>query len=187
MLFKEPDLFSVRSDPNASYEETEHYVCINSADRDISVYPQPQYYRIKLDTPLRNIKSVELIAATVPDKNNVRDEPYLVVKIDELPNIDFSGNNAAGDGFAIIQLKSPTKADGFVNAESSLMSRSVKTFKTPLASLAQLTITLATYSGAPFNFGNDAAGPAKALQNMLLFRVVTLDRNTAPLQTRMLH
>ena len=187
MLFKEPDLFSVRSDPNASYEETEHYLCINSTDRVMAVNPQPQYYRVKLDTPLRKIKSVELIAATVPDKNNVRNEPYLVIKIDELPNIDFSGNNASGDGFAVIQLKSPTKADGFINAESSLMSRSIKTFKTPLASLAQLTVTLADYTGTPFNFGDDATGPTKSLQNMLLFRIITLDRNTAPLQTRMLH
>ena len=97
---------SVLQEPDIEYEYTINYVALESKSRDTTAYPQPNSYRIVFGDSYRNVKSIELIAATIPDKNSVLSEPYLVLKIDEFDNIESSDTNL-DNAFTILQLNSP--------------------------------------------------------------------------------
>jgi hypothetical protein len=176
---------SVLQEPDVEYEYTTHYVSVESKSRDLTAYPQPNHYRIIFGDSYRNVKSIELIAATIPDKNSVLSEPYIVLKIDEFENIESSDTNL-DNAFTILQLNSPNSSGSFINLDMYICSGTVKIFKTPLARLDRMTVSLRDYDNSVFDFGDDTAAspPNKQFQNMLLFKIVTQERKRDPLQHR---
>ncbi|WP_323680093.1 hypothetical protein, partial [Exiguobacterium indicum] len=53
----------------------------------------------------------------------------------------------------------------------------IKYFRTPKASLSRMTVTLADYSGQPFDFGADGpTEPLKEFQNTFVFKITTLEK-----------
>lgn len=176
-MFNPAENLSISQEPNMEYENTVHYVAIESKSRDLSAYPQPGEYRIVFGDSYRNVKSVELIAATIPDKNSVSAEPYLVLKIDEFDNLESSDTNT-DNAFTLLQLNAPNTSGNFIDLDMYICSGTIKIFKTPLARLDRLTISLRDYDNNIFDFGDDTAGspPNKSLQNMLLFKIITQER-----------
>lgn len=183
--FKHQKPLSVIQEPDIQYEDKIHYLAVESKARNLNAYPNPESYRVTFGDSYRNVKSIELIGATVPDKNNILSEPYLVLKIDEFDNIESSDSNT-DNAFTILQLNTPNTTGGFINLDMYLCAGTVKIFDTPLARLNTMTISFRDYNNNLFSFGDDTAGspPNKALQNMLIFKITTMEVKRDKLQHR---
>lgn len=184
--FKNASNLSVAQEPTIEYEYTENFVHISSVDRDAVAYPQPQQYRIPFDNVFKNVCSVEIINAVIPKQGNVDLEPYLVLQVDELPNVCMGqSKNAPKDAFAVLYLESGV--GNFLTVKSNNCDKLVKTYKNPLASLDRITIRILDNLGSPFDFGTDAVfptTPTKSLQNSFLFKIVTLEKKRDALKPR---
>lgn len=174
---------SVSQEENIQYETKCNYLVITSKDRDLVNYPKSNSYVINLDTEYKNISSVALVQAIIPDKNNVTNEPYLLLKINELENVMESNDRNISDAFAIIQLTPPTSAGTFIQNDSRIHESTVLHYKTHKASLSKVTITITDSDGVPFEFGGDGT-TNKANQNMFVFKIVTVEKSRKVLQNR---
>jgi len=172
---------SAQSEPNIHYEEFSYYLTVSSKDRDINSHPSVNSYTITFPKDFKNIKSIELIQAIIPDKNNVTAEPYLLLKIDELEDVMVSTNKYVSDAFAILQLAPPTTTGGFIQIDKRIHENTTKFFKNPKASLSKMTISITNEAGELFNFG---AGNSKGLQNTFVFKIVCLEKERSVLSHR---
>lgn len=176
---------STSNEPNVTYEEVEHYLCISSRDRDVSLYPETNNYVVHLQSEFKNISSIELVQAIIPDKNSVTSEPYLLLKIQELEDVMVSSDRNISDSFAILQLCPPTTTGGFIQIDKRIHENTIKNFKTPKASLKKMTVSITDYVGAPFNFGTDSPNPpTKALQNTFVFKITCMEKRRESLNHR---
>lgn len=167
---------SIIQEPDISYGERIHYLFINSGDRDITTYSNPNHYVVKFQQEFKNIKEIELINTIIPDKNNITQEPYLLLKIDEIQDAMISNNKYIAESFAFLALANPTTANGFITIDKRIHENTPKVFTVPKASLDKMTITITNHLGVPWNFGSDSGGPLKELQHTLIFRIVTLEK-----------
>lgn len=162
-----------------NYEEEIHYICINSSDRDATKYPKVNNYRIDFQDVFKNIHSIEIVSASVANQNSVQTHPYLIVKFDGMDHLTFSNNNI-NKGFALFYLKPTTGAH--VYPELGCLQRNVRYFKTPLASLASISIQFFKPDGTVFDFGEADGNIAVAYQNSLVLKIVTKQVQREPLQ-----
>jgi hypothetical protein len=176
--------FSVSQEPNIEYETITHYLVVSSRDRDTTAYPSPSQYTIHLQNDFKNITSMELIQATIPDKNSVTAEPYLLLKIDELEEVMHSNDRNMSDAFAILQMAPPVTTGGFIHIDKRIHENVVAYFGTPKSSLSKLSINITDLAGTSFNFGNDSPAPLKALQNTFVFKIETLEKKRNVLNHR---
>jgi hypothetical protein len=178
---------STMAEPSIKYEYVNHYVSVSSRDRLLDQYQNVNRYVVNLPEELRNIYSIELVQAIIPDVNNVLQEPYLLLKIDEIEDVMLSVDRNMSDAFAILQLCSPTVPGGFIQIDKRVHEHTVKYFKTPKATLAKMSISITDCNGVLFNFGaNETVGHPvnKALQNTFVFKVVCLEKQRETLNTR---
>lgn len=180
--FKSSQL-SVDNEPNIQYEEFEHYLSVSSRDRDDSVYPNVNQYIVKF-REFKNVKSIELVQAIIPDKNNVSQEPYLLLKIDELDDVMVSNDRNISDAFAILQMAQPITAGGFIQIDKRIHENTVKNFKNPMASLSKMTVNITDDNGSLFDFGSDSPAFQKSLQNTFVFKIVTIEKRYSMLNQR---
>lgn len=160
------------------YEETVHYLTIESKSRNLTNYPQPSNYKISFEQTYRNVKSIELISATLPDQGNITDEPYLLLNIDEITNIDSSVDEIFNT-FAVLQLPPVITSGKFINIPMGLSCVGTpKIFKTPLAKLDKISLSIRNYDNELFSFGDDTLGspPNKQYQNIFIFKIITKDK-----------
>jgi hypothetical protein len=176
---------SVKNESDIEYSKRIEYITVSSRDRDISNYPSPSHYSVKLPFELRNIYSIEILNGIIPDKNNVTREPYLLLKVEELNyHIMSSNDKNMTDSFAILHMAPPITPGYFLNVDKKTFEHTVLRFETPKANLSKLTISITDCDGNLFNFGDDSGGPNKSLQNTFIFRVVVLEKNRNILQHR---
>lgn len=165
--------------------EVKHCVVVSSNDRDTTQFPNPQYYRVNFDVPYRNVRRVELISAVIPNQANsgsVLDQPILNVLVDELNHLDNTSTNI-NKAFAVLPLKGASQnTGGFIVPELGAVFNMPREYRTPLASLSRLTISITDLNGTLFNFGTDSAPPTLSLQNVLVFRITTLEKSQDVLQ-----
>jgi hypothetical protein len=180
--FKSSQL-SVDNEPNIEYEEYEHFLSISSRDRDTSGYPNVNRYIVKFPE-FKNVKSIELIQAIIPDKNDVSQEPYLLLKIDELEDVMVSNDRHISDAFAILQMAPPITTGGFIQIDKRIHENTVKNFKNPIASLSKMTVSITDADGTLFDFGNDSPAFQKSLQNTFVFKIVTVEKRYSVLNQR---
>ena len=95
---------SVVNESDITYIKRTDYIVVTSNERDISVYPNPSKYVINLPSEFRNISCIEIVNGVIPDKNNVKNEPYLLLHIDELQDVMVSTNKPIADAFAILHM-----------------------------------------------------------------------------------
>ena len=141
-------------------------------------------YVINLSREFKNIYSIELIQAIIPAKNNVENEPYLLLKIDEIDDVTESVDGHIDNAFAILQLAPPTTPGGFIAIDKRIHENTIKYYQTPKAALSKMTVTITNCDGIPFNFGDDVSPPQKDLQNTFVFKIVTLDKKRQELSHR---
>lgn len=173
---------SILQEPSIEYIDCEYVVNVSSMQRDTSVYPYPNQYKIHFDNTYKNVRSIELISIILPNKSasgSINAEPYISMKIEEFSNFV--------DGtFATFPLKGPvdSTSSSFIIPELACTFNSPKIFKTPLASLASLTISLRDCTGALFNFGAPNADVTKAYQNYFVFKITVEEKARKPLRRR---
>lgn len=177
---------SVQQEKCMTYKKKISYLAINSKDRDTSLYPQPQSYTINLDGDVgmvyKNVVSVRLISGTVPDINNVRDEPFLILDIDELANAytRYRGtNNVFANMFDMVRFVDKQTLNKFVYiTEGPLVE-----YFPPIAKLSKLTIKFLDQEGNTFSWGDDTT-LALFRQNSLVFEITEMIANVDKLGTR---
>jgi hypothetical protein len=175
--------FSVNQEPDIEYEEVKNYLVITSKTRDLNTYPKANYYAIDLMKEYKNVSSIELIQAILPDKNNITSEPYILLNIEELDKVmECTERNIEGS-FAILQLNIPVTTGGFIEIRQKIHEQVVLKFLTPKARLSKMTVSLTDADGVPFDFGGDGTN-TKAYQNTFVFRVITLEKKRRTLNVR---
>ena len=178
---------SITQEPDIEYEKTTHYLTVSSRERDRLTYANVNKYRVDFPFEFKNIHSIELIQAIIPDKNDVTLEPFLLLKIDELDNVMISTDINISKSFAILQLSQPVSDAAFIYIDKRIHENVILKYKTPKASLAKMSITITDCSGTPFDFGTDTTFPTtmtNSLQNTFVFRIVTMDKKRNILSQR---
>jgi hypothetical protein len=185
-VYKNPNNLSVEVENNIKYTTHIEHLCVDSKDRDTVSYPRVNEYKINLQTPYKNVKSIEMISAIIPNQaqtGSITDEPYLIIIIDELNNIQCTDNSTTG-AFTILPLKAPTKSSGgFIIPELGCMFKSPKIYRQPIY-LKSLTIRICDKEGVPFNFGETPGSIVKAFQNSFVFKFIIEEKDRTELQNR---
>lgn len=182
-VYSIPPQLSTQQEPNIEYEKVDYYVTVSSRDRDISQYSSESSYVVNFQEEFKNIHSIELIQAIVPDKNDVTNEPYLLLRIDELDNFMVSVDRNVSDAFAILQLCPPTATGTFIQIDKRIHENVVKVFKTPKSTLSRMTIKVTDCEGNLFDFGGTSS-LNKSFQNTFVFRIVCLEKQRSSLSHR---
>lgn len=179
---KEQDLFFNKM-PEEKYEYKEHYLIIDSRDRDRTLYPNPNNFTIKFDNgndgnvqeKFRNIVSIQLIDGHVPDAVTGA-QPYLILDIPELHPTYAGTNNNLSNTFAILNPESK----GTAFARFKLVTPGINKYRTPIASLNKLTFQFREYDGDLYDFGTDTTpptAPTDSINVSLIFRIITKERD----------
>lgn len=174
---------SVQQEPDIEYQELENFLVVTSKTRNLTSYPKSNYYSTELTKEYKNIKSIELIQAIIPDKNSITLEPYILLNIDELENVMDSKDIFIEKSFAILQLNKPVTTGGFIEIRQKIHEQVILNFVTPKAKLSKMTITLTNCDGVPFEFGGDGT-ITKDYQTTFIFRVITLEKKRTSLNVR---
>lgn len=163
------------------YVENVSYLHINSSDRDIIANPSVNSYRIDTGERFKNIKSIEVIGCSIANQGSVLSNPYLILKINGLNHLIFSNLNVTS-AFAILYLKYTTGAH--VQPELGCTQRSILNFKTPLASLGNITLSILKPDGTLFSFGETSGDISVAYSNSFMLKITTLEKSRADLNNR---
>jgi hypothetical protein len=180
----EDGALSVSQEPDITYTKREYYLVVSSKDRDPVIYPNPNSFRLTLPKIYRNIHSVELIQAILPDKNSILSEPYIVLTVNELEDIMESNDPHISDAFAILMLAPPNAAGGFISVDNRIHENTVLRYPTPKANLSTMTIKLTDFNGDLFNFTNTPGIIDKQYENTFIFKITQLVKNTNELEVR---
>ncbi len=154
----------------------ERMVVIHSKDRDVSIFPSPSKYSINISKVTgviyNNIKSVRLHNAIFPTVNNVTDEPYLLLNVDELSSDAFDGTNGASQrAVAIITLDRSYNTKFF-----NIKGTTCIAWPPSRSTLTNLTISVTNQFGEPFDFGQDSPGTINTdIQHSLMF-IITQEK-----------
>ena len=166
-----------------------HYLTIDSRDRDRTSYPDPNSYVVHLgsvdndsgahtQTNYKNLVKIELLHCIIPNRNNIKDEIYILLEIDELGGVYNATNNNTRNSFAKLHSHSMSASDTFFDAVSPGDYFISKNYEpTPLSNLSKLTIKFKKYDGTLFNFGSDSTPPTDPtieIQNTLTFKITTM-------------
>lgn len=174
---------SISQEPDILYEKRDNYLIVSSADRDVSTYPSSSNFVINLEKEYKNVHSVELIQAIVPDQNSVTDEPYLLLKVKEFETTMDSNNKSIYDSFAILQICQPTIPGSFLQIDKRIFENVTLTYRTPKANLSKITISITDVEGNIFDFGGSGT-TTKDYQNLFVFKITTLDTERKGINSR---
>lgn len=164
---------------------------VDSADRDRDIYPASSYFEVHVGTvadtfdgahitePFKDIKSIELVSAVIPDVNSIGSEPYMLVDIEEFhdQNAYFATNKATTQAIAKLYFNVPSNGGFYRYKTMDSNERHIINFYPPLASFHKMRIRLLDRDGAVFDLGTDTTPPTpvnKALQVSYTFRVTCL-------------
>lgn len=175
---------SVLQEPEIIYQTKESFLVVSSHDRDHTLFPNTNSFQIHLKTEYKNIKSIELIQAIVPNQNEVGNEPYLVLQIDEIDDVMDSNDDVISKGFALMGL-APSSGP-FLYLDKCIHENTVKYYTQPKASLDRMTISIKSMDGTLFDFGADSEPPLKnkLKQTTFIFKIQTLEKTRSPLNHR---
>lgn len=169
--------------PEEKYEYREHYLMVDSRDRDRTIFPNPNNYTIQFDNgfdgnvqeKFKNIVSVQIIDGHVPDAVTGL-VPYLTLDIPELHSTYAGTNNHLSNTFAILNPESK----GTPYARFKLVTPGINKYRTPIASLNKLTFQFKDHNGSLYDFGTDAPPstiPIDSINNSLIFKIITRERD----------
>ena len=163
------------------------FLSIDSSDRDRSKYPNPFKYTIHMTGTsdnsnvtghrYKNVHSIELISAILPNVDEIKDEQYIILDIEELEDIGFDSSNQNLKGaYAKLVLDSHINQNFLLlDADNSRPLQRIY-YPAPKASVDRLTITLKKPNGDIINLGPDNdpdLPPLKEIQNSFTFKIIT--------------
>lgn len=142
------------------------YITINSADRNRAKWPSTSNFCIKLidDEPgqpngvlgkrYRNIQSVKLLSASIPNVNGVLDEPYLLLQINEVEGMYDAPTRPQQNAFTKLYFK--PALGKFLRMDKGVGDPLTRVYwPTPKATIDRFTVSFRTYDGDVFDFGAD--------------------------------
>lgn len=183
VILKNDEKLSILQEPSIKYKLKEHFIVIDSGDRDCNCYPNPSFYRYELPSDYRNVVLIELIDAIVPDKNNILREPFILLKVGEITNTLLSSNRYISESFAVLKLANPVEPGYFITVDNNIFESTPKIFKTPLAKLHHFTISLLKKDGTLFDF--QPPTPNDPLyQHTFTFKIITSEVSNEYLNQR---
>lgn len=148
--------------------ETTYLISIDSIDRDITKYPNPNEFKIDfgpksfgndkikgyIGRAFENVISVQLISSIFPKNivngNSIEDYPYIILEIDELGSNYQTTNDNGSNAFAQLTF------DLDCGKYKKLISRTELEYKKnfhPRVSLNRFTLRVKTPNGQLYNFG----------------------------------
>jgi hypothetical protein len=117
------------------------FVCVDSHDRDKTLYPIPQSYVFRFPETITNVMEVELVYAQY---EKFGPDGYCMLVIEECaPNIVVMNSSRRANAFTVMPTMEST------NEYKSDAYRSFKRFNPPLAKLDRLSISFLMASGRP--------------------------------------
>lgn len=167
--------------PNSGIEEDclrrVKYLYVNSKDRENLSTTEPNSYTVKFNEEFRNIESVRLLSATLPDINNVTIEPFLFMDIAELNDRAYTNYGTTDPSgnifFDILQL-----SDNVSSSNNVFFRAGVRMMYRPFISrLDRMTISIYDQSHTLFDFGSDVESYLLARQNSFVFEIVEVVKN----------
>ena len=182
--------------------EYDYYIAINSNDRNIVKYPEPNNFVIDfapapsgdspqvgyVDRVFHNIKACDLLSVVIRDTSDQPDSsdsssltsnsyPYLLLQLNELQN-NFSGTNAAmSQSFAMLTDYCQTGKYKYYNIVGNLSDETIFKVYNPRINLSKLTTRLLLPNGTPFNFGEAYINDTSNSCITFAFRVTTIQKN----------
>jgi hypothetical protein len=142
------------------------YLTLNSADRNRAKWPSTSNFCIKLidDEPgqpngvvgkrYRNVQSVKLLSAVVPNTNDVLDEPYLLLQINEIEGMYDAASRPSQNAFTKLYFK--PSFGKFLRLDKGVGDPLTRVYwPTPKAIIDRFTVSVRTYDGEVFDFGTD--------------------------------
>ena len=178
--------------PSSSFKLEEHYITIDSRDRDRQMWASSSQFQVKIqpeDTfkgatlwkAYRNVKSLEVVSVSFPNANNVLDEMHLYLVFPEIDGV-FDATNYCGTK-AIAKLIPDRVIGNFVHVKYTCDDRyPKKRFRGRGVRLDKLTVEFRTVNGDFFDFGADTSPPLACnplLQTSITLRLVLLTPNTS--------
>ena len=174
---------SVIQEPDITYQTQEHYLVINSAYRNASTWPLHFSFRVDFDKIYKNIRSIEMISAVLPNTTNILNEQYIIFDIDEINFMDFIGSSHKG--FAVVPLKGPNQTSGgFINPEMGCSYKAKLTYREPKASLSSLTVRTLDTNGNLYDFGQPDGSTDPSVQFSFTLKLITEEPNRKQLAYR---
>jgi hypothetical protein len=153
-----------------------HYLTLDSRDRDRTTWRNTNQYKIPLVAPdnkpsvmspnvrYKNIYSVSLLSAVIPNLGGVLSEPYLLLQIDEIDDVYDAANPACARAFTKLYFKEVCPGSSYLRLDKGVGDPLTKIYwPAPRASLESITISFRHYDGTLFDFGPDALPPADPL------------------------
>ena len=177
--------FLFPDDPQKKYRIKEHYIVIDSTDRDRSVWPTTTNFQVQLEPSdtytgatlshhYRNVKSIELLSASYPTAGSSSNEACLYLCIPELEG-SFDGTNLTATK-AFARLIPTTITPYFIQCDLNTKPRLI--FDTQGKRLDRMTIQIKKSDGTFFSFGTDTSSPTAPnplYQVNLVFKVITVE------------
>jgi hypothetical protein len=168
--------YSESTEGSIEYEEKEEYLIVTSKSRNVTQFPSTSSFSVELDNEFRNIRSITLVQAILPDKGNVTQEPYLLLQINEIDNVMESPDNIIQKSFAFLCTNTATEPGYFITIDRSVHENTPKVYKDLKSSLSRLTLRLVDSTGTTFNFGNPVNPLDKAYQTTFVFKITTVEK-----------
>lgn len=140
------------------YVHNSYRLVINSADRDRSLYRNPNEFKIILPRRYRNISSIECGLIALPNFSN--SEKYFLIEIEEICDGPYDSlNQYISDAIALVPNRHGLGNYNYIletPGDTSFIKNYIKKFvDTPLASLSTFTLRVRKPSGDIVNFGQD--------------------------------
>jgi hypothetical protein len=123
-----------------------NYILIDSRDRDMNVYKEPDSYVIKLNDVIKNVFLVKLVYALYPKHGT---EFYTNLHIEE-----FSPNAVSNNQYLVESFTQLPMINYYNEYRSELSDKVGKHFEQPIPKLSKLTIKFIGYDGRPTVMGD---------------------------------
>ena len=179
--------------------EYDYYIVINSNDRDIIRFPDPNSFVINfapapsgdtrqtgyIDRSFSNIKSCELINIVLLNTSNIAGSsdhsgikyPYLLLQFDELQNSYYGTNSNITKSFSILTDYTIIGNYRYYNIFGTLGDSSVTRVYNPRINLTKLTTKILLPDGTPFNFGTENNNDTSNSCITFGFKITTIQKN----------
>lgn len=176
--------------------EFEHYILIDSKDRNITKYPNPCDYSIKLGVSDQEVEgsvnrnfeeviSIELVDFILKDTNSVNNAtdkdntpPYLLLDIEECGTNMFGTNDFINKAFGKLSYydMSGEGSSGDKYRHYTVERGKIIKFFKPRKNINRLSIKIRNFNGDIYSFG-DSTDDGTVSLNSLTFCIKTLQKN----------
>lgn len=158
------------------YEYEKTFLQVFSADRDLSFFPNPADFSVRLPTSIKDIVKIEISSGNFPSMSPINNHAFIYLDI-PTANINHIYTTSGQKYFAILALH-PGNASGFLSSDKSASNHMKKVFKPPLSHLNELRLTLREPDGSVVVLGNETGDIDYSIQTSYVFQIETRTRKS---------